>query len=131
MKQWQTDVLWLAGLVAVIAATAFLIHILIAVKVLASSWHWVEIHTGTINESGPYYGFWSGFGSDLSEIAILGGIYAVIRKHNCHVKGCRNLRTHQVVGTPYIACAQHHPHMNGDVDITADTIEKAARKVSE
>jgi hypothetical protein len=41
------------------------------------------VHTGTINESGPYYGFWSGFGSDIEEFGILGaigaGIYQLIR----------------------------------------------------
>ena len=21
--------------------------------------HWLEVHTGTVNEPGPYYGFWS------------------------------------------------------------------------
>jgi len=29
--------------------------------------HWLAVHTGTVNEPGPYYGFWSGFGSDLAE----------------------------------------------------------------
>jgi hypothetical protein len=28
--------------------------------------YWLQLHTGTINEPGPYYGFWSGFGSDLT-----------------------------------------------------------------
>ena len=37
-------------------------------------WLWIETHTGTINESGPYYGFWSGAGSDIGEAAILGGV---------------------------------------------------------
>ena len=35
---------------------------------------WLQVHTGTINESGPYYGFWSGFGSDIAEFGILGAI---------------------------------------------------------
>jgi hypothetical protein len=29
--------------------------------------HWLAVHTGTVNEPGPYYGFWSGFGSNLTE----------------------------------------------------------------
>ena len=45
--------------------------------------HWLQVHTGTINESGPYYGFWSGFGSDLEEFGVLGaigaGIYQLIK----------------------------------------------------
>jgi hypothetical protein len=39
---------------------------------------WLQVHTGTVNESGPYYGFWSGFGSDLEEFGILGAIGAAI-----------------------------------------------------
>ncbi|HEY1282626.1 MAG TPA: hypothetical protein VGF22_23290, partial [Acidimicrobiales bacterium] len=26
---------------------------------------WLAVHTGTDDLSGPWYGFWSGFGSDL------------------------------------------------------------------
>src|SRR5664280_148148 len=33
--------------------------------------HWAAVHTGTLNESGPYYGFWSGFGSDLGEATLI------------------------------------------------------------
>jgi hypothetical protein len=41
--------------------------------------HWLEVHTGMDNDSGLYYGFWSGFGSDLTEFGVIGvistGIY--------------------------------------------------------
>jgi hypothetical protein len=40
--------------------------------------HWLQIHTGIVNEPGPHYGFWSGFGSDLEEFGILGAIAAAI-----------------------------------------------------
>ncbi len=70
--------------------------------------HWLAVHTGTVNESGPYYGFWSGFGSDLGEVAIIGSVLGVLRHHNCHVKGCFRLGR-PVEGTPYIACPRHHP----------------------
>jgi hypothetical protein len=42
--------------------------------------YWLQVHTGTINESGPYYGFWSGFGSDIEEFGILGATGAGIAK---------------------------------------------------
>jgi hypothetical protein len=52
--------------------------------------HWLQVHTGTVNEPGPYYGFWSGFGSDLEEFGILGAlgatIYSLVKKFNCHVR---------------------------------------------
>jgi len=36
--------------------------------------HWLAVHTGTVDEAGPYYGFWSGFGSDLGEAALIGAV---------------------------------------------------------
>lgn len=75
--------------------------------------HWLAIHTGTINESGPYYGFWSGFGSDLGEATLIGavsvGVYTGVRKVNCHTKGCWRIGHHQLEGTPYHLCKHHHP----------------------
>lgn len=69
-------------------------------------WWWAEVHTGTVNESGPWYGFFSGFGSDLSEVAILGAVLGAYRKHNCHEKGCPRIGRHVVDGTPW--CNRHH-----------------------
>lgn len=71
--------------------------------------HWLAVHTGTVNEPGPYYGFFSGFGSDLGEIALVGGFIALYRKHNCHVKGCWRIAHHEVEGTPWKVCRKHHP----------------------
>ncbi len=75
--------------------------------------HWLAIHTGTLNEPGPYYGFWSGFGSDLGEATLVAtvfvGITAGIRKVNCHAKGCWRIGHHQLEGTPYHLCSKHHP----------------------
>jgi hypothetical protein len=56
--------------------------------------------------SGKWYDFWSGFGSDLTELAILGIVY---RKVNCHQNGCWRIGLHKVLGTPYIVCKRHHP----------------------
>ena len=71
--------------------------------------HWLAVHTGTVNEAGPYYGFWSGFGSDLGELAIIGGLIGIYRKHNCHVKGCWRIGRHPVEGTDFTVCRPHHP----------------------
>ena len=72
---------------------------------------WLYWHLG-INGSGPYYGFWSGFGSDLAEFAIVGGIatglYTFLRKHNCHTTGCWRVGLrHTAAGD--IVCHRHHP----------------------
>jgi hypothetical protein len=68
--------------------------------------HWLAVHTGTVNEPGAYYGFWSGFGSDLGEVALLGAIAGAYHKHNCHRKGCWRVGRHTVDGTPW--CNHHH-----------------------
>ncbi len=59
--------------------------------------------------NGSQYGFWSGFGSDIAEVAILGGVIQLYRKHNCHVRGCWRVAHHPVEGTPYVVCRKHHP----------------------
>ena len=71
-------------------------------------WLWIEIHTGTVNESGPYYGFWSGFGSDIGEVTILGSIIIGARHINCAEKGCWRLG-HVIPGTTVRTCHKHHP----------------------
>lgn len=69
-------------------------------------WHWLLQVTGTANEQGHWYAFWSGFGSDIGEVAIIGGLLSVYRKHNCHDKGCWRIGRHVVDGTP--RCNRHH-----------------------
>ena len=79
--------------------------------------HWLGVHTGTINESGAYYGFWSGFGSDLAEFGILGaigtGIYQLVKKYNCHEPGCWRIGTHAAAGGQFLLCYRHHPDYHG------------------
>jgi len=79
--------------------------------------HWLQVHTGTINESGPYYGFWSGFGSDLEEFGILGAvgaaIYQLVKKYNCHEPGCWRIGQHPAAGGQFLLCYRHHPDYQG------------------
>lgn len=56
--------------------------------------------------TGPVYGFWSGFGSDVSEFTLLGLAYGAYRKHNCHGRRCWRIGRHVVNGTPW--CNRHH-----------------------
>lgn len=70
-------------------------------------WHLFLHLTGSDNVSGPWYGFWSGFGSDLTEFALLGGAISIYHQHNCSVKGCPRLAHHTVDGTTYRTCHRH------------------------
>src|SRR6478672_4864826 len=53
------------------------------------------------------YNFISG---PLADITLLGGAYAIVRRHNCHAKGCWRIGRHKVAGTDYIVCRHHHPN---------------------
>lgn len=74
---------------------------------------------GLDNLSGPWYGFWSGIGGDLS---ILAAPLVLLRRHNCHVKGCPRLGRHPVPGTGFVVCRRHHP----DEHPTAADVQAAA-----
>lgn len=93
--------------------------------------HWIGIHTGIVDVSGPYYGFWSGFGSDLAEFSILGAIataaYQLFKKYNCHEPGCWRVGTHPAAGGQFLLCYHHHPDYRGKKP-THETIERLHRE---
>ena len=93
--------------------------------------HWLMVHTGTVNEPGPYYGFWSGFGSDLEEFGILGAIgaalYQLVKKYNCHEPGCWRLGNHPAADGQFNLCYRHHPDFQGKKP-THELIERLHRE---
>jgi hypothetical protein len=74
--------------------------------------------TGTFNEAGGWYGFWSGFagGFGILTIVIIG-----YRKINCHTQKCWRIGHHDLVvkhsdtdpGTTYRVCRHCHPEIQG------------------
>jgi len=107
----------------------------LVVLVLAVTWvlhvrtvtHWFEIHTGISSDSGQYGTFWSGFGSDLAELGILGALataaYHLVKKWNCHEPGCWRIGNHPAAGGQFNLCYRHHPDFMG----TRPTHEVIAR----
>ena len=71
--------------------------------------------------SNGWYGFWSGFGSDLGELAI---ILAIWKKLNCHVDGCKRIGLHHVAGGHYIVCRRHHPDVS-NAGVTVEHVHAA------
>lgn len=71
-------------------------------------WSWL-LHVLGVEPRAPStaYNFWSGFGSDLGELALLGTVLGVVRHHSCHVKRCWRLGKHP--HGPYRLCSKHHP----------------------
>lgn len=83
--------------------------------------HYLGIDSG----SGQAYLWWSGAGSDLGYLAIVTGIVAAYRHHNCTVRHCWRLGK-PVKGSPYLACPKHHPAHEGDKrGVSVETIYKA------
>jgi hypothetical protein len=82
----------------------WLIHIL-GVDFTVPYGHWV------------WYNFWSGFESDATQIAIVGGLVAIVRKHNCEVHGCWRFGRH-TTAAGHNVCRKHHP----DDKLTADDV---------
>jgi len=73
---------------------------------IAHLWYWFEVHTGTVNESGPYYGFWSGFGSDLGEVTLLAVFISAYRNVKC--ASCPRVALHhKVPETGQRTCDKH------------------------
>lgn len=73
--------------------------------------HYYFLHwTGSDNVSGPEYGFWSGFGSDLTEFVTFTATPVLLyRRHNCHQKRCWRLGKYPYKHFMY--CAKHHPEV--------------------
>jgi hypothetical protein len=63
---------------------------------------------GLDNGSATPYLFWSGIGSDLGELAIVGVLAGMLRKHNCEVHRCWRLGRHSTDGG-HMVCRKHHP----------------------
>jgi|SRR5579871_6299580 len=101
---------------------AALVLVVLVIAYWTDSARWFMKYTGADVESGPWYGFWSGFGGSIPDFLILGSIITVYRHHNCHVKGCLRLGK-PVEGTPYLACPQHHPaHMGSKRSVGEEVI---------
>lgn len=85
--------------------------------------HWLYWHFG-VNGSGPWYGFWSGAGSDIGELTIVTAIFASMahaaRINNCEVHGCWRLRRH-TTAAGHRVCRTHHP----DGKLTAEGVTAA------
>ena len=92
---------------------------------------WLATHTGTDDLSGPWYGFWSGFGSDLAEFGLIGAVataaYQVVRKFNCHEPRCWRVGTHPAAGGQFLLCYRHHPDFQGRPP-THEMIERMHRE---
>ena len=98
-------------------------------------WWWFEIHTGTVNEGGPWYGALSGYWGDLGLLGIFGTslfhLRHVVKAHQCYETTCHKIATHHYEkdGVVHPVCHHHHPALGPDHRLTdADLREHHRRK---
>lgn len=70
------------------------------------------------------YNFWSGIGSDLSEITLAIGLGVWLYKHNCHVQRCWRLSWHPDPLSGHPMCKKHHPHHPDHPLLQKDWVEE-------
>jgi hypothetical protein len=98
---------------------------------------WLYHFFGLDNGSGSKYLFWSGSGSDIAELSLLGGIIALLRKHNCETHKCPRLGRHQWIdpntGQTHHLCRKHHPldHLTKDYILQVSKSDKIPPSVEE
>jgi hypothetical protein len=76
--------------------------------------HFLYVHLG-IPGTGPWYGFWSGFGGSVPDIAIITGASAWYLNHTCHDHPtCLRWGKYPAAGGLFKLCRHHHPDMKGN-----------------
>ena len=57
----------------------------------------------------PVLSDWSSFLGPIEGLGAFTAGWVLLRRHNCHVKGCPRIGRHPVTGTTYTVCRRHHP----------------------
>ena len=68
--------------------------------------HWLSHWLGLDNASGALYLFWSGFFADVPILAVS---ITLLRKHNCHERGCMRIGRYPHPESGFVLCRKHHP----------------------
>jgi hypothetical protein len=76
--------------------------------------------------TGKGYQFWSGIGSDLSELTLLGIAVGGWRRINCHAPRCFRFGQHPTADGYHRLCRKHHPDLP-DHRLTLTEIERRHR----
>lgn len=66
--------------------------------------NWLYHYTGS-QGSGPWYGFYSGFGANFGELLVFGAVLAFYRQHKC--ASCFRIGVHKLPDTGQRTCHWH------------------------
>jgi hypothetical protein len=87
-----------------------------------SWWHALQHWLGVDDASGRAYLAWSGAGSDISELLLIGALVTFVRRYNCEVRRCWRLGRHATAAQHHV-CRKHHPEDH----LTAEHVHRAHR----
>ena len=72
--------------------------------------HWLLHVLGIDTQQSYWYDAWSGcIPAILTSTTIAAAAWALIRRHQCHVRSCWRIGRQQVDGTTFVVCRRHHP----------------------
>lgn len=60
---------------------------------------------------GNGYQFWSGIGSDIGEVSLIGALMMVYRHHNCAAPRCLRIGKHLTADGLHKLCRRCHPDL--------------------
>lgn len=85
--------------------------------------HWLAVQTGTYiapSQYSDHYNFWSGFGSDITELALIAGAIGLYKRHNCAVPHCPWIAhsKYEIKETKQYTCRGHHTQYWHDMLVT-------------
>jgi hypothetical protein len=70
------------------------------------TWYWLWHPLQSVG-----YQFWSGLGSDISEITIIAGALAILKHLNCDSPRCFRYGPHRTADGHHKLCRHHHPDL--------------------
>lgn len=72
-------------------------------------WHLIAHWLGLDDPGGPVYLAWSGVVGDLTELAIIGGLITLVRRHTCHEPRCWRIGHAVIDDRGTLSCWRHYP----------------------
>ena len=92
--------------------------------------HFIFWLLGSRDETGAWYGFWSGVGGSIPDVLILTAIIGWWVHNNCHRHRCWRVGRHPVEGTGIRTC-RRHPVLGAHPKLTAEHILHLHREATE
>ncbi len=87
-----------------------LLAVAVSLILITTFWDAVITFLGVKDEASRWYAFDSGSGAIiLGDLPLLGGLFVLIRHHNCEIPGCMRIHLKRPTAAGHLLCRKHHP----------------------